>query len=117
MISTKSGQVSGQQTPTVNTGNIDKRYEYPLLFEEGKGSNLIKQQIPIPGQENELIPQGGPAIRVIQEKGTVVEIYQKINYPYTRYPMRNTIGIPKPHGETHLAQTQFSIQKDGHHLT
>ena len=45
-----------------------------------------------------------------------IKVHQKKKFPNTQYPTRDPIGDPIPLIETHLAQTQFSIQKGGQNL-
>ena len=54
---------------------MDKWYKYSPICEEGQGSNCGKQQINFLGYENELVPQVGPVIWIIQEKVTSIEAW------------------------------------------
>ena len=53
--------------------------------------------------EHELVSRGEAIINNIQEEGTALKVLRKKQYPYTRYPMHNPVGSPKPHGKNHLA--------------
>ena len=74
------------------------------MIRRKKIQTLRRQRIPLPGHEHELVPQGGPEIWDIQEERTAVEVFQKIQYPHTRYPMQDPDGSPEPPVKTHLAK-------------
>ena len=51
----------------------------------------------------ELVSRGGTLINNTQEEWIAVKVLRKRQYPHTRYPTRDTVGSPKPHGKNHLA--------------
>ena len=63
--------------PIIHIINMYKQYKPPSLLKGVHSSTLHIQRTPLLEHENELVPQGEPAICNIQGKVTSTEVHQK----------------------------------------
>ena len=92
----------GKLTPSIHSGNMDKRSEFPDPWKVRSSSDRDERQIPIFGYENELLPWRRSVIWSIQEKWTAIGVRRQRDQPHTWYPPRNYLQSPEPTGKTYL---------------
>ena len=89
----------------------------PLRCEAVEGSDQCLRWIIFPGYKYELVPERGPDIQSLPQKGTPAEVCWKRDHPHTCYLLYDHVRSLQPPNKNHLADIWDWSQNGRRRLT